>query len=611
MKVFVSLFIILILCIPIDLYAQNQSRQNENELLAAQYMRDGDFAKAVVIYEELFEENPGPVIYNNYLVCLLELNEFRKAERAVTQQIRNNPGSYRYEVDLGYVYNRSGDNRRARRHLEGLIQNVTAQPVSFTDLANAFLFREFYDYALQTYQKGRNIFRNTYPFNLQIASIHEKRGNISDMMREYVDLVAIDISYLDNVQAILQDALNDDPEFIKADALRMVLLQRSQESSAQVIYAELLLWLSIQQKDFPMALRQARAIDRRLRQEGELVLDVARLSASNNDFPSSKQGFEYIIERGDLNPYYMEARAGLLNVKYQEATSGYNINIPLLKEVEAEYQSMIDQMGVIPQTVSLIRNMANLKAFYLGKPGEAIDLLNQIIAMPNISNRIKAECRIELADILVLQGQLWDAHLIYALVDRTFRDDPLAHEARFKNARLSFYMGEFKWAKAQLDVLKSATSRLIANDAMALSLLIQDNLDENDQSEPLEFFARAQKHAFMNNFDLALNVLDSLQLKFPSHQINDDVLLERAKIYKRTGRYDEADKMLARITETFPNGILAAQALFERAQLHEEIFSNADEAMNLYQQLVVNYPGTIYTVTARNKFRQLRGDLVN
>ena len=604
-------FLNLLLFFSIVVTAQDRGQQSADELLAAQYMQQGNYEQALVLYEELFENNQGPVIYNNYLKCLLELEEFRTAERVVGVQLRNNPRNIRFQVDLGYIYYRAGDNRKMRRQMDGLIKNLSGHPSSVTDLANAFLFRNFYDYALQTYEKGRKTLKDSYPFNLPMAEIYQKKGNYSAMMEEYIDLVAVDETYIEEVQALLQDALNNDPELKKSDALRQLLLMRAQQNSGQTIYSELLLWLSIQQRDFPMALRQARAIDRRLRQDGELVLEIAKLSASNLDFETSKRSYEYIIDKGDLNPFFLEARTGLLNVNYQEAIAGYEINIAQLRGVENEYHLLIDELGIRPQTVSLVRNLANLKAFYLSKPEQAIKLLNDIITLPNVSNRIKAECRVELADILLLQGDLWDAHLLYAQVDKIFRDDPLAHEARFKNARLSFYMGEFSWAKAQLDVLKAGTSRLIANDAMALSLLIQDNLDSDNTSVPLEMFARSQKHAFMNNYDLAISVLDSIAKDFPTHQINDNILMEKAIIYSKIGKYNQTDSLLKRVTEHYVSGLFASQALFKRAQLHEEVFNDFDQAMKLYQQLIVDFPGSIYTVTARNRFRSLRGDIVN
>ncbi len=590
--------------------AQNQPPSlSTDEQLAAQFFSEGDFERAAALYEELFEKDPSPLIYNNYLQSLLELEKFRKAERVVNSQIKNNPGRARFEVDLGYVHTLAGDTRKAKKQMEGLIRDLPNHPPAVTDLANSFLFRDFTDYALQTYNKGRNMLGDTYPFNLQFADIYQRKGNFEKMMSEYVELAILDESYLEQVQGLLQDAINDDPEFEKTDALRRVLLQGSQKNPGQTLYAELLIWLSIQQKDFEMAFRQARALDRRLMQEGRLVLEIAKLSASNNRFSVARESYEYVIGLGDLNPHFLEATVGLLNAKYNQATSDYNTDYDLLHEVEVEYEQTIEQTGLRAQTVSLVRNLAHLKAFYLNNTEEASDLLQSVIDMPNISNRVKGECRVELADILLLKGELWDAHLLYAQVDKSFRDDPLAHEARYKNARLSFYMGEFKWAKAQLDVLKAATSRLMANDAMALSLLIQDNLEEDGTSEPLQLFAEAEKHIFMNNFEPALAVLDTIEQLYAAHQIMDDVMMTRANIYLRTGQFDDADSVFASVVSSFPRGLHAADALFRRALLQEQVFENHDLAMELYGKIMTDYPGSLRNNDARTRFRYLRGDL--
>lgn len=592
-----------------NLFSQQPPEASANERLADQYMREGQFDKAVVLYEELFNNHPTPVIYNNYLESLLQLGEFRKAERVVQRQQQNNPGRVRFEVDMGYVYDRSGDQRKTRRHFEGLIRNLPAFPMAVTDLANAFLFRDYTDWALQAYQRGRAMFGNAHPLHVEIASIYSKTGRFDLMMEEYVNLIAFDDSFLEQVQGLMQDELNNDPEFTKSDALRRLLLQRSQQNNAPAIFSELLLWLSLQQKDFAMAFRQARVLDRRLGQDGQLVMEVAHLSTSNNELETALQAYQWIVDRGNLNPFWLEARVGLLNVKYLQATTGYSINYSMLREVEREYTKTIEELGIRVQTVSLMRNLAHLRAFYLNNTEGASELLQAIIDMQGVANRVKGECRIELADILLLQGDLWDAHLLYAQVDKTFRDDPLGHEARFKNARLSFYMGEFNWAKAQLDVLKAATSRLIANDAMALSLLIQDHLEQDGTSVPLQMFARAQLHTFRHNFEQALQVLDSVQQRFPSHKLGENVLMESARIHIRTGNYTAADDLLASLVVRFPSGLLAADATFERAMLHERIFNNKAMAMELYQQILVDYPGSLRAASARNRFRYLRGDL--
>ena len=64
--------------------------------------------------------------------------------------------------------------------------------------------------------------------------------------------------------------------------------------------------------------------------------------------------------------------------------------------------------------------------------------------------------------------------------------------------------------RGQLDILKAATSKLIANDAMELSLLISDNIEEDSLTTPLQMYARADLLEFRNLDNDALAVLDSV-----------------------------------------------------------------------------------------------------
>ncbi len=582
-----------------------------DERLAAQYFREGDYERAVAIYAQLYEENPSPLIYNNYLISLLEVEEFRSARRLTEAQQDANPGDIRYAVDQGWVEQRAGNDRRARRHFDGLIGDLQARYPDVVDLATAFEARGYADRALETLKRGRELLGGEYPLHLHLAELHEKRGDYQSMMEEYLDYLNEYREDMDRVRGMIQDAIAGDPDFSRNEALRRVLLTRTQRHPDNILYAEMLLWLSMQQQDFRMAFRQARALDRRLGREGELVLEVAELSARNEYYEVAAEAYQYLLDQGEEAPFYLESLVGFLNVRFLAVTSGYEYEREILEEVEQEYMETIDRMGIHGATVQLVRNLARLQAFYLDRTGEAIGLLEQILDLSGVSGRVKGECRVELADILLLTGEVWDATLLYSQVDRMFRDDPLAHEAKYKNARLSYFIGEFDWAKAQLDVLKAGTSRLIANDAIRLSLRIQDNVGGDGNTEPLEMFARAEQHIFMHRYGQAEQVLDSIRDRFPAHQINDDVLFARSEIMESRGEYAAVDSLLAVIADDYPDGLLADEALFRRAELQHHYFENHDKAMELYQRVMVDYPGSIYTLTARNRFRALRGDMVN
>ncbi len=587
------------------------AQDTADERLAAQYFREGRFEQALVLYEELFEDNPSHSNYNHYLQSLLALEEFRRAERIVRRQGDHHPGDIRYQVDLGWVHHRAGNNRRARRQMDALIGDLKAVRQDVFDLAMAFETRGFLDLALETYMHGRRLLGEQHPLHLRIAGIYEKKGEYRSMMEEYLDYLNKHREEMERVRGMLQDMIANDPGFERNDALRAVLLANTQRDPENIMYSEMLLWLSVQQQDFRMAFMQARALDRRLQQEGKPVLEVASLSTGNRNYRIAADAYRYVLEMGENSPHYLDALVGYLNVRFLSVIDDYQYTEEDLLDIEQEYKQAIEQLGVGARTVQLVRNLAKLRAFYLHNTDEAIELLEATLDLPNISNRVKGECRIELADILVLTGEVWDATLLYSQVDRMFRDDPLAHEAKFKNARLTYFIGEFDWAKVQLDVLKAGTSRLIANDAMRLSLRIQDNLGVGGDPEPLQLFARAEQHMFMNNYANATLTLDSISVRFPNHQINDDVLYARAEIMRHRGDYTSADSLLSLIVEKYPHGLLADEALFQRADMHHHYFNQHNKAMTLYQQLMLDYPGSIHTITARNRFRILRGDMVN
>lgn len=599
--------IIALLVVASSLVPYRGMANNPDELLAAQYFREGDYERALALYQEIFETNQSPVIYNNYLESLLQLDQFRRAERLVHDQIDKHPGEIRFRVDLGMIYSRSGNIRREQRHMESLISGLRADQRQVRDLALAFEARGFLDRALQTYLRGRELLGDKHPFHLRIAELHEKLRDYPAMMSEYLDYLNAHRQEADRVRGILQDAISNDPGFDRNNALRRELLLRTQNEPGNIMYAELLLWLSIQQQDFRIAFMQARALDRRLQQEGRPVLEVAQLAVSNRYYDVAADAYGYLMEAGPEGRFYMEALVGLLNVRFLSA-DGDPVK---LRKLEEDYILAIEELGIQAKTVQLIRNLAHLQAFYLGKTDDAITLLENTLDMPNVSQRVRGECRVELADILLLTGEVWDATLLYSQVDRMFRDDPLAHEAKFKNARLSYFIGEFEWAKAQLDILKAGTSRLIANDAIRLSLRIQDNLGVNGDTEPLLMFARAEQLVFMNRLDEAVHLLDSIHQRFPAHQINDDLLLAHAEIMIRKNKYNAADSLLALLVERYPYGILADEALFRRAEMYHHHFEKPDKAMALYQQVLIDYPGSLHVITARNRFRMLRGDIIN
>jgi tetratricopeptide (TPR) repeat protein len=194
-------------------------------------------------------------------------------------------------------------------------------------------------------------------------------------------------------------------------------------------------------------------------------------------------------------------------------------------------------------------------------------------------------------------------------VDKDFKQDMLGEEARFKNAKLSYYTGDFKWAQGQLDVLKASTSELIANDALNLSVLITENNPPADSNTtPLLMFARADLLEFQNKDQQAIDILDSISSTYPEHPLLDDILMQKVNMAYKKQDYSEAAMLLQKIVSNYADDVLADDAIFNLAQINEEFFSNKDEAKRLYEQILTKYPGSSFVNQARKNYRRLRGD---
>ena len=219
--------------------------------------------------------------------------------------------------------------------------------------------------------------------------------------------------------------------------------------------------------------------------------------------------------------------------------------------------------------------------------------------------------KIELGDVYVFLGNVWDASLLFSQVELDFKEDPLGHSAKFRNARISYYTGDFNWAQAQLDVLKASTSKLISNDAIDLSLLITDNFNMDTLTTAMEMFARADLLSYQNKYDASMVTLDSIVTEFPMHSLTDEILMLKGNMYYRQGKFTEAREQFQKVVDLHFMDITADDALFKLAEMSQFLDNDTAKAMELYEKLITDFPGSLFVVEARKRFRELRGDAIN
>ena len=488
---------------------------------------------------------------------------------------------------------------------------MTPNNQQIIDLANGYLKYKKNNYAIDTYKKGRKLLKGTYPFNFELAQVHYSDGNIKAMINEYLDLLEYQESYIQSVQNALQTTLSSDDDGEQKKLLKTLLIDKVQKKAEKKVFSEMLIWVYIQNKNFGGAFIQAKAIDKREKELGKRIHALANLCLENKDYKNAIKCYQYLIDKGPENYYYLSSKMDLVNVYNQKILNAKTYTNEDLSSLENIYLSTISELGKTAQTVSLLQGLAHLQAFYLHQIDEAVSLLNEIINLPRIKLHDKAKSKLELADVLLFTGEIWEASLLYSQVEKDFKHDRLGEIAKFKNAKISFYTGDFSWSKTQLDVLKASTSKLIANDAMQLSILITDNIGIDTTEAPLLMFAIADLLAYQNKNMEALAMLDSLKLAFPNHTIADDILYKRYEINFKQKKYEKASINLNDLIANFAYDILADDAIYNLALLYDNYLADEAKAAENYKKILFDYKDSIYIVNARKRYRELVKDVDN
>ncbi len=378
------------------------------------------------------------------------------------------------------------------------------------------------------------------------------------------------------------------------------------------MFPELLAWVFIQRKDYRNALRQVKALDLRLNENGMRIFNLGEIATADKDYDAAILAYDYLVEeKGRTGPLYLDAKRQSLRVRRFRLVEGYTYTQEELKELEGLYQIFLEEFGYNKSTASIILELSELQALYLNDLDKAIELLDGMIAFPSVNPQVQARGKLSLADYYLMKGDIWESTLLYSQVDKAFKEDILGHEARFRNARLAYYNGDFQWAQAQFDVLKASTSKLIANDALDLSVFIMDNLGLDTTAQALQMYADAELLVFRNQFETAFAKMDVLLDSFPEHSLQDDILYLKGNIYTKKREYEQAVLLYQEIIEKFPEDIRADNSLFALAELNDKFLDNKEQAMILYENLFIDYSNSTFAVEARKRFRHLRGDNLN
>jgi len=587
------------------------SQKNNDDKLALQYLDNKEYEKANVYLDKLYDKNPEQW-FSYYYAGLVGMKDYKQAEKICRKQLKRNPQNVNVYISIAKLYKMQGDPKKENENYQKALKEVVPVQSFIQNLAFAFMEEGQLDLAIETYLKGRKA-TPEYPYFYEIAEVYKKKNDLKAMINEYLDAIEFKESELYTAQNYLQNALgySDDDGGFKNPTLKQELQKRIQQHPDKIVFSEFLIFIQKQQKDFDGAFVQSKALDKRLKEDGKRVYDLAKICLSNERYDVAQKCYQYVIDKGVQFSYYDVATIDLINCDYQYVTQKANPGIEELQTLEAKFLKANEKYKDSHLSNFLLANLANLQTYYLNKPDAAIALIEELVNKPGVNAQTKAEFKIQLGDIYLIKNQIWDASLLYSQVEKDFKFEPIGQEAKFRNAKLSYYAGDFAWAKTQASVLKGSTTKLIANDALDLFLVITDAIGIDTNAAPLEKFAQADLLILHHKSGEAIDKLDSINKVFPTHTLGDDINYKKAEIYTKLAKYADAEKMYKDILDFYPTELYGDDAQFKLAQLYEKKFNDVEKAKQAYQDVLTKYPGSIYVVEARKRYRVLRGDVLD
>lgn len=589
----------LFLALPFLAAAQELSADRAR-MLAAEKKYD----EAILIFSELYKTQPDSV-YQDYLNALLDGGKHKQAEKLVEKKVTDRPMRMQdpgLNMELGMVYDRIGKPEKAKVQYDSIIGMINGDDIFTSNIAKAFIDGGRNDYAIKTYERALQMLGNPPMYGRALANLYAKTGDLEKAMDALLRGGPSVFMTADQAKEQLLEIVGTDQKRILQ--VQKALVKKINQEPANNYYGEILTWVYTQKDDWDGALIQIEAIDERNQETGRRVMDFARQAVLARQFEVANKAFDDIIAKGNQSPYYVLAKSEKLAAGLKQI----ELNAARKPEDVAALAALYDSFMVeFPKqyTQKTAADFATLHAVYGNNVKRAIEILNKSIAEPDTRRNMMGQFKLQLGDYYLLSGRIWDASLSYSQVEKEYKQEIIAEDARFRNARLSFYRGDFDLAQKQLTILKSGTSNLISNDAIDLSVLITENV-EDSVTAPLHRFAAAGLLMFQNKDKEAAAIIDSIMTAWPKHPLADDIVMMHAKLAIKHRDFPEALKRLAEVTEKYGKDVLADDAVFKTAEIYDKELHQPQEAKTRYEQLIIDYPGSTYAQVARLRLEEMR-----
>lgn len=595
MKIF---FILFILLLPLFSLAQQSDSQ-----LAYTYYQNKDYVKAAELFLKLYERTRSSNFLDYHIISLINGKQYDQAEEVLKKYLKADANNKDFLINLGYIYEQQGKAKKSEEYYERAIKKLIPQTGDINSLAYKFRNIRQYGWALKTYMRGRELLKRPDAFQSEMGENYMMERDYENMFALFIQILETKPNEINNITSKLNFARSSDIINSVDGVIEKKLNEIFKKPDYLPVFDELAVWYMLQKKEYNKALQHAIRLNEQAKDKLAVFLNIARNANGAKEYQIAMEAYNKILEKGkENNNYYSVARKGILTTKFDQ--------LQYQHAEQAQYQQMISgcekymqEYGYVPENVDIAILLSDIYAYQLQQPDSANHILEKSTAMRRLNSTISSQLKSKRADLLTFMDNPWEATILYTQLEKANPNNDIGYEAKLKKAWLAYYTGDLLWAKAQFDVLKGSTTKLISNDAILMSHFINMNYEADGDNNDLEKLAKTEYLIHKKQIQAAQPILDSL-IANSQPGIADYAALKKSELLCNYNQHEKAAEILETLKDHSEQTYIRAVAIFKLANLKKQL-QDTPQAKELYKQLVSEYSGSVYSVEAGRLYREI------
>lgn len=553
--------------------------------------RYGNNDMALELLRGLYDQSPrDEVVVVSFFDFLVQREMYERARGVMEEYLDFRPTYVGGMAKLADLYFKMGENDRARELLERFIETGHDRAWAFEMASQTYINAGMMDEALLVIERGRAHHQNFHMLHDQAAQAYLKSGRYAEAVDEY--LKAIEGKAITGEVARSRIiAMAQDPD---ARAAIVPVLERAAEDGVAGLVPLTALWqMSMAEGDCAGGLA-----------------DVTRLVRADNNLIGLLVNAAREFERGECfgecaEAYGLAAEIG----RAREDIPGYLLARGMCQERGGDLEGALATYEGFSQRYSDSRRGFDgflglarvLRA--MGRCEEALEQADRAVEARARGKDSRKAVLIK-GDCLVILGRFEDARLTYDLV-RPDWDDFQAQSAYYNLGEISLYEHDFEAALSYFNVaMNEYPGEALANDAVERLILIRGaRAGEEGYAPELEMFADAALLERQGRTEEALALFRSTAASGPV-EVRVQSLRNLIRLYLAAADLEQALEICMIAGETVeshwsPVALETAGDIYLRLGM-------VDDAVNTYENVIVNYPNSVSAGEARRKLDLVR-----